>query len=135
MERQKQEKNIVLPAASKICCNFPETMKYLPEGKAVLVTVTDAMGREVQAVEIIPYEAMQRLKVHVNVDVSPSDAYSKYAVEQSLENCLANGWITFEEYVEALPADSAAPKGKLTEILQRRAMAAPPALSGTEDRL
>ena len=108
---------------------------YSPEGKAVLVTVTDAMGREMQAVEIIPYEAMQRLKVHVNVDVSPSDAYSKYAVEQSLENCLANGWITFEEYVEALPADSAAPKGKLTEILQRRAMAAPPALSGTEDRL
>ena len=101
----------------------------------MLVTVTDAMGREMQAVEIIPYEAMQRLKVHVNVDVSPSDAYSKYAVEQSLENCLANGWITFEEYVEALPADSAAPKGKLTEILQRRAMAAPPALSGTEDRL
>ena len=106
-----------------------------PEGKAVLVTVTDAMGREVQAVEIIPYEAMQRLKVHVNVDVSPSDAYSKYAVEQSLENCLASGWITFEEYVEALPADSAAPKGKLTEILQKRAMAAQPALSGTGDRL
>ena len=108
---------------------------YSPEGKAVLVTVTDAMGNEVQAVEIIPYEAMQRLKVHVNVDVSPSDAYSKYAVEQSLENCLANGWITFEEYVDALPADSAAPKGKLAEILQKRAMAAPPALTGTEDRL
>ena len=32
-------------------------------------------------------------------------------------------------------ADSAAPKGKLTEILQKRAMAAQPALSGTEDRL
>lgn len=25
-----------IPAASKICCNFPETVKYLPEGKAVL---------------------------------------------------------------------------------------------------
>ena len=25
-----------MPSASKICCNFPETMKYLPEGKAVL---------------------------------------------------------------------------------------------------
>lgn len=27
---------LALPAASKICCNFPETVKYLPEGKAVL---------------------------------------------------------------------------------------------------
>ena len=77
------------------------------------------MGREVQAVEIIPYEAMQRLKVHVNVDVSPSDAYSKYAVEQSLENCLASGWITFEEYVEALPADSGGPKGQADRDLAK----------------
>lgn len=27
---------LAIPAASKVCCNFPETMKYLPEGKAVL---------------------------------------------------------------------------------------------------
>lgn len=27
---------LALPAATKICCNFPETVKYLPEGKAVL---------------------------------------------------------------------------------------------------
>lgn len=27
---------IAIPAASKVCCNFPETLKYLPEGKAVL---------------------------------------------------------------------------------------------------
>ena len=25
-----------IPSATKVCCNFPETMKYLPEGKAVL---------------------------------------------------------------------------------------------------
>ena len=25
-----------IPAASRVCCNFPETVKYLPEGKAVL---------------------------------------------------------------------------------------------------
>lgn len=25
-----------IPSASKVCCNFPETVKYLPEGKAVL---------------------------------------------------------------------------------------------------
>lgn len=27
---------LAIPAASKVCCNFPETMKYLPDGKAVL---------------------------------------------------------------------------------------------------
>ena len=27
---------IAIPAAKKVCCNFPETMKYLPKEKAVL---------------------------------------------------------------------------------------------------
>lgn len=27
---------ISIPSASKVCCNFPETVSYLPEGKAVL---------------------------------------------------------------------------------------------------
>lgn len=27
---------IAIPNAAKICCNFPETLKYLPKGKAVL---------------------------------------------------------------------------------------------------
>lgn len=27
---------IAIPAATKVCCNFPETVPYLPEGKAVL---------------------------------------------------------------------------------------------------
>ena len=25
-----------LPAATKVCCNFPETLEHLPEGQAVL---------------------------------------------------------------------------------------------------
>ena len=27
---------IAIPSATKVCCNFPETIKHLPEGKAVL---------------------------------------------------------------------------------------------------
>lgn len=27
---------LAIPAATKVCCNFPETIPYLPEGKAVL---------------------------------------------------------------------------------------------------
>lgn len=27
---------LAIPSATKVCCNFPETIKYLPDGKAVL---------------------------------------------------------------------------------------------------
>lgn len=27
---------LAIPSATKVCCNFPETMRYLPEGKSVL---------------------------------------------------------------------------------------------------
>ena len=27
---------ICIPSAAKVCCNFPETLKYLPKDKAVL---------------------------------------------------------------------------------------------------
>ena len=27
---------LCIPSAKKVCCNFPETLKYLPEDKAVL---------------------------------------------------------------------------------------------------
>ncbi len=27
---------LAIPNATKVCCNFPETMKYLPEGKSIL---------------------------------------------------------------------------------------------------
>ena len=27
---------ICIPSAAKVCCNFPETLQYLPEDKAVL---------------------------------------------------------------------------------------------------
>lgn len=27
---------LAIPSATKVCCNFPETLKYLPEGKSVL---------------------------------------------------------------------------------------------------
>ena len=27
---------LAIPSATKVCCNFPETLKYLPEGKATL---------------------------------------------------------------------------------------------------
>lgn len=96
---------------------------YSTEGKPVLVTGEAEDGSETQTVERIPYEVLHRLKVSINVDVSPANPYNKWAVEQSLENYLAQQYLTFEEYVEALPPDSAAPKHRLELILQKRQQA------------
>ena len=35
---------ICIPAASKVCCNFPETLQYLPDEKAVLYRISDSSG-------------------------------------------------------------------------------------------
>ena len=61
------------------------------------------------------------LNVNIRIDVSPTNPYSKFAREQSLENALGNGHITFDEYVEALDDDGTAPKGKFKDILDKRA--------------
>ena len=38
---------ICIPSAVKVCCNFPETLKYLPEGKSVLT------GSPIRAVALV----------------------------------------------------------------------------------
>ena len=68
----------------------------------------------------VPTEELQSMKVDVRIDVSPTNPYDKFAQEQSLENLLAGGHITFDEYVEALPDDAVMPKPKLKGILDKR---------------
>ena len=63
---------------------------------------------------------LKRLQAFVKVDVTPRGPYDRYAQELSLENLMQAGFITFEEYVEALDADSVMPKVKLEAILKQR---------------
>ena len=65
-------------------------------------------------------EQLRELPMMVKVDVTPVDPYSKFAVEQALEHALEGKFISFDEYVEALPEGSAAPKSKLQAILDAR---------------
>ena len=58
--------------------------------------------------------------VDVRVDVSANNPISRYAKEQSLERLFQMQAISFEEYVQSLDDDSAAPKGKLLDILDKR---------------
>lgn len=84
---------------------------YNPNGMEIVVDDTPVT---------IPAEVLQEMKIDVRVDVSATNPYSKYAQEQTLENLMTQQLISFDEYVEALDDDAAAPKGKLLDILQKR---------------
>lgn len=70
--------------------------------------------------QVIPIEVMNQLSLEARVDISPQNPYSRFAQEQALQNLLASGYISFEEYVQALDDDAASPKAKLTDIIQKR---------------
>jgi hypothetical protein len=94
---------------------------YSTEGVTITEEVKDPKsGEVVEQPVLVPQEQMDTLKVHIKVDITPRGAYDKFAQEQSLENLLGAGMITFEEYVESLDDDSTMPKLKLTKILEQR---------------
>ena len=68
----------------------------------------------------ISYKELQKYVFDIRIDITPNSPFDKYAIEQSLGNLLTSGHITFEEYVKALPEDSAMPKSSLKEILKDR---------------
>lgn len=71
--------------------------------------------------EIIPADVLENMRINVRIDVSQNNPYSRFAQEQALENLLEAQHITFEEYVNALDDDAAVPKGKLKDIIDKRA--------------
>lgn len=70
--------------------------------------------------ELIPGKLLQVLEPRVRIDLSPANPFSKFAQEQTLQNLLNAGYISFAEYVEALDDDSNAPKEKLRSIMAAR---------------
>lgn len=77
-------------------------------------------GIEINERQVISVKELRKMQANIRVDITPTDPYSKFAVEQSLEKALASGYIDFAEYVQALPDNSIAPKAKFTKILQER---------------
>ena len=69
---------------------------------------------------VVSGDALGRMKVNVRVDVGQANPFSKMAQEQTLANLMAGKYITFEEYVEALPDGSAAPKAVLKKLITQR---------------
>ncbi len=68
----------------------------------------------------ITQEELEELDLNLKIDITPQSAYDKMAQEMSLENLLTGGYITLEEYTEALPEDSTMPKPTLESIIRRR---------------
>lgn len=77
-------------------------------------------GEEIVVEDTVDSKVMNKLEAFVKVDITPRGAYDRYAQELSLENLMAGGFITFDEYVESLDADSVMPKTKLERILNER---------------
>lgn len=96
----------------------PNGLEIISENKNIKT------GSSIPVAEFIPSDVLQELKIEVRIDVSPSNPYSKFAQEQTLQNLLQMQLITFEEYVAALDDDSVAPKAKLKEILQKQQLKA-----------
>jgi hypothetical protein len=93
---------------------------YEVNGMNIMYEQKDSEGNIIQEPGIISYETLKQLEPHIKVDITPRGSYDRYAQELSLENLFMNEKITFDEYVESLPADAVMPKATLEKIVTRR---------------
>jgi len=94
---------------------------YAKNGLAIDIdNINPLTGESTKQLVEIPNYILEALSTSVKVDITPKGAFDKYAQELSLENMFTQGKISFEEYVEALDADSVMPKTKLENILKKR---------------
>lgn len=98
---------------------------YSDNGIDMQETVTDeATGEEYIQIVNVPQSVLQQLQAAIKVDITPKGVYDRYAMEQTMENFLMNGFFNpqrvaeFEAYVRALPDDSVAPKMDLLEGIE-----------------
>jgi hypothetical protein len=98
---------------------------YSEDGVNMQETVTDPMtGEEYVQIVNVPQSVLQKLQATVKIDITPKGVYDRFAMEQTMENFLMNGFFNpqrvaeFEAYVKALPNDSVAPKQDLLEGIE-----------------
>lgn len=95
---------------------------YAEDGVNMEEEVTDqTTGEEYIQMVNVPQSVLQQLQAVVKIDITPKGVYDRFAMEQTMENFLLNGFFNpqrvaeFEAYVKALPDDSVAPKQDLLE--------------------
>ena len=68
----------------------------------------------------ISQEQLAKLDVELKIDITPQSPYDKLVAINVLQEMLNGGQITLEEFVKALPDDSAEPKQELETVLRER---------------
>lgn len=84
-----------------------------------IVRVYNPDGITIDGEKVLPAD-IEAIDLSIKIDVSSKAPFSKYAREQALERALANGLISFEEYVSALDHDAHAPKSAFEKIVTDR---------------
>ena len=93
----------------------PEEEKEATDGGRIMLEPDERLVPD----KITPDE-LEQLRPEVKVDVSTNTQWSKNDEQTADDNLLANGHITFEEYVELIPDDGILQKNQLQEIIRRR---------------
>ena len=123
MTEQKESYKNFIEDIAKIDLEY--LVVYSEDGVNMEETVTDpATGEEYVQMQNVPQSVLQQLQAVVKIDVTPKGVYDRFAMEQTMENFLLNGFFhpqriaEFEPYVKALPDDSVAPKQDLLEGIE-----------------
>ena len=123
MTEQKESYKNFIEDLAKIDLEY--LIAYSEDGINMQETVTDPMsGQEYVQMVNVPQTVLQQLQATVKIDVTPKGVYDRFAMEQTMENFLLNGFFNpqrvaeFEAYVKALPDDSVAPKQDLLEGIE-----------------
>ena len=121
-EQKESYKNFVEDIAR---IDLEYLVAYSEDGVNMEETVTDPMtGEEYVQMVNVPQTVLQQLQAVVKIDITPKGVYDRFAMEQTMENFLMNGFFNpqrvaeFEAYVKALPDDSVAPKTDLLEGIE-----------------
>ena len=123
MTEQKESYKNFIEDIAKIDLEY--LVVYSEDGVNMEETMTDPMtGEEYVQMVNVPQTVLQQLQATVKIDITPKSVYDRFAMEQTMENFLMNGFFhpdrvaEFEAYVKALPDDSVAPKQDLLEGIE-----------------
>jgi hypothetical protein len=87
--------------------------------KAELVTPFAQIPMTVVEETRIDKGDLEKLRVDIKVDATPTTPFSVYAEEQNLQLLMNAGHITFEEFINLLPDNATMPKKKLQSIINQ----------------
>lgn len=100
---------------------FDMIRTYFITGITLIKEETDyTTNQTVEKPYKISSKELKDLNVNIRIDITPKSPYDKYAQEQSIQNLMTNGIITFEEYARVLPNDSVMPKTTIEQIIRER---------------